>query len=1526
MPISRKLSLLVFLVLATLMVVVAPACAKVIHEKEASFKGSGAPSSPFGPILPSVAVDNTRHGPSAGDVYVAESNAFGVGNSLVDKFEANGKYAGVQITGATTPAASFAFGLHSGIAVDSSTGPNKGDLYVADTRHGVVDRFSESGAFQCQITGKKPVSAEEIAHECNGAAGSLVPGGGSITPGGVAVSSANGDLYVADDAHGVIDEFGSSGEYLTQITSSHLVSGGEMGPLALDSLGDLYVNVENSGEGGKVIEFDPAGHFVRQFSGGFAESLSVAVNPATNEVYVFENGQQLGQRIAEYEEGVLISVIPLSESLSFGLAVDAASGKLYATELSLATFEGSVSIFGPDVATPSATPLPPTSVSETSATLNGHLDPGAAHNGGLISACRFEWGATSAYGHTLPCQPGPYYAHPEDVSASITGLTRSSEYHFRVVAKNEHGETDSEDLVFAAAGPPVIDSEYSFVSGVDAALKARIDSFGFATTCQVQYVDEAGFQSSGYAKAVAVPCTRNLGSSFTEQLADVQLGGLKVDTTYHYRFIATSQVSTTTGADRTLHTFGIQSTSLGVISEAGEGHPYTQAGGHPYELRFGVEPTWTENVGGIRLQNRLTRQEELPTGNPRTVITKVPAGLIGDPQATPKCTPRDLFDEHCSGAAQVGSVSLVVTGEPEGFGSGKSGGFGKKEALYNLVPPRGVVAEFGFNILEHVSIYIRAGLRSGEDYGVIAESPDNTIVAGVQEILIHFWGVPADPSHDNERECALPGPLGGESPCTLNERVLKPFLRNPTSCVGALSAGVALDSWQAPGQFAERTVVMPAITGCENVPFSPSLAVAPTTNAADSASGLSFDLHLPQPDEVNGLAESDLKDTTVTFPAGVTVDPSSADGLAACSEAQVGFTGFKELNPGSEPGVKTPQFTPLPAQCPDASKLGTVEADSRLVDHPLTGSIYLARQGENPFGSLLAVYIAIYDPQTGVVVKLPGEIKANPETGQLSTTVTQIPQVPFEDFKINLFEGSRAALTTPATCGTFTTTSVMSPWSGGAPVSPSSGFEVTSGAGGGSCPVTPAQEPMVPSFSAGTFSPIAGTFSPLVVKFGREDGSQQLQSVDVTLPEGLLGKLAGIERCSQAGIEAAEHRKGLGEGRLEIEHASCSSGSEIGVVQVGVGSGAPFYVTGHAYLAGPYGGAPYSVVAIAPATAGPFDLGVVVVRSGLFIDPSSVRVTVKSDPFPQMLYGVPVDIRSVSVQATRPGFTLNPTSCEKMQVTGTITSTQGVVANVSSPFQVGGCNNLPFKPSFTASTNGSTSRQAGASLSVKVLSNPGDANVAKVDVQLPKQLPSRLTTLQKACTEAQFSANPAGCPAASRVAAATVHTPLLGSALTGPVYFVSHGGAKFPDLVMVLQAEGVTITLVGHTEINGGITYSRFEAVPDAPFTSFELEAPQGPNSILGANLPASANRSFCGQSLTMPTILTAQNGLVLRQQTQISVTGCAKARGLTRAQLLARALRTCGHRYRGASHARKRKVCERAAHKRYGAKSKHKK
>ena len=594
--------------------------------------------------------------------------------------------------------------------------------------------------------------------------------------------------------------------------------------------------------------------------------------------------------------------------------------------------------------------------------------------------------------------------------------------------------------------------------------------------------------------------------------------------------------------------------------------------------------------------------------------------------------------------------------------------------------------------------------------------------------------------------------------------------------------------------------------------------------------------------------------------------------------------------------------------CPDASKIANVEVKTPLLEKPLPGSLYLAQQFENPFHALLAGYIVIEDAERGIVAKLAGRFEVGGEEGagtglepgQIRASFDNNPELPVEDIKVTLFGGDRGTLTTPSTCGTYDTQSTLEPWShqpapgeeAGTPDAfPTSAFEITEGPGGGPCPKTPAEESNKPAFEAGTTTPTAGSFSPFVLRLSHEyDGSQPIHALDVTLPPGLTGKLAGIEKCPQTGIEQAQSREAEGDGNLEQEHPSCPSSSEVGTVTVGVGSGTPLYVHGHCYLAGPYDGAPFSLVFITPAVAGPFDLGAVVIRAGLYINPETAQVTVKST-IPTIVHGVPVQLRSLTASMTRPGFTLNPTSCEEMPITGTAFG-ESSQAPLFSLFKASGCSTLPFAPTLTASVTGTASKANGAGFYVKLTSpGIGQASIHKVDLTLPIALPSRLPTLQHACLAAVFQSNPAGCPESSVIGRATVHTPLLDGPLTGPAYIVSHGGAAFPDVEFVLQGEGVQLILDGQTQIvkepdGTEITHSKFETVPDSPFSTFETELPAGPHSILGAYASAKEPYNLCKANLAMPTEITAQNGAVIRQTTAITPTGCPPSVSIAKTQI----------------------------------------
>ena len=473
-----------------------------------------------------------------------------------------------------------------------------------------------------------------------------------------------------------------------------------------------------------------------------------------------------------------------------------------------------------------------------------------------------------------------------------------------------------------------------------------------------------------------------------------------------------------------------------------------------------------------------------------------------------------------------------------------------------------------------------------------------------------------------------------------------------------------------------------------------------------------------------------------------------------------------------------------PGNCPDASKLGTATLRTPLIDHSLEGQVYLGTPDCSPCsdadaaaGKLIHLYIEIDDPATGVVVKLPGSATADPATGQLTATFKDNPQFPFEDLQLHFKSGARAPLTTPAVCGTYNTTTELTPWS--APETedahPGSSFAVSSG-----CAPSAAQMPNNPAFSAGTASPIGGSYSPFVLKLSRENGSQAIKGLDLTLPPGLTGKLAGIPYCSEAQIAAARNHSGA----AEKAAPSCPAASEVGTVTIGAGSGNPFYVGGHAYLAGPYKGAPVSMAILTPALAGPFDLGTVVVRAGLYVDRETAAIHAVSDPLPAIERGVPFDIRSLALQLDRPRFTLNPTSCDPLAIAGQADSAAGSGAPVSTRFQVGGCSALPFKPKVAVRFSGPTHRGAHPGFRTVLTARAGDANPRRIAVTLPATELLDNRHIGSVCAPARFVS--ADCPASSVYGHAKVWTPLLSQPLEGPV-FLRTSDHKLPDLVASLH-------------------------------------------------------------------------------------------------------------------------------------------
>ena len=999
--------------------------------------------------------------------------------------------------------------------------------------------------------------------------------------------------------------------------------------------------------------------------------------------------------------------------------------------------------------------------------------------------------------------------------------------------------------------------------------------------------------------------------------------------------------------------FGLEQYEM--TNEAEGGGEEDRAGAHQLQTTFTVGLNEDADLQPPPGTTEVDKPEVAAAGGlPKNLHFKLPVGWIGNPQAIGHCTtgqflatenlPTGLKINECPQDSAVGVASVTIN-EPRIVGSTRF-----VVPLYNLEPHVGEPARFGFNIVEgNAPVFIDTSLRTGSDYGITVEANSITQTAGLLSSTVTVWGVPGAPAHDESRgwRCLAFSlqHTGSEGECLPSAQTRPPpFLSLPTSCEDPLLSEVLGDSWAAPGHEQEAKLASfqsPPLVGCEQLPFAGEIKVTPDGQQASRPTGLSVDVHVPQEGQLNGtgLAQSNIRAIRVTLPEGVTLNPSGADGLQACSEQQIGYLPGESHPPGelrftpTKPGSvdagaagEGAILEPGSNWCPDASKIGTVHIKTPLLPHELEGAVYLASPQnfrvfpqENPFESLLAMYIVAEDPETGSLVKLPGKVELGGEPGveglapgQIRSTFQDTPQLAFEDAKIDFFGGERAPLATPDHCGAYTTDASFTPWSGNAPVSSQSTFEITSGPNGSACP--PAALPFNATLASGTTNNNAGGFSDLTTTLSRPDGDQSIQSVTLHYPDGLSGLLSGVKLC----------------GENEANAGTCGEESKIGetIVSLGVG-GDPFTVTGgRVYITGPYEGAPFGLSIVNPAKAGPFDLQEgrpVVVRAKVEVDPVTAALTITTDPsgahsIPSILEGFPLQIQHVNVLVNRPGFTFNPTNCNPAEITGEIKSAEGASAQVKDPFQVTNCAVLKYTPTLAVTTAAKASKVNGASLHFKIAYPKGAMGsqswMKEMKFDIPKQLPARLTTIQKACLASTFEHNRAACPPASIIGHLVVHTPVLPVPLEGPLYFVSYGGAAFPDAVAVIKGYGVTIESHGHTFINGktGVTSATFESVPDVPFESIEVTVPSGPFSEFGANLPAKAKDDFCGQKLVMPIRFKAQNGLEITQNTPVGVTGCPKA--LTKAQKLAAALKACRHK-----HGKKRASCERAARKAYGAK-----
>jgi hypothetical protein len=1006
------------------------------------------------------------------------------------------------------------------------------------------------------------------------------------------------------------------------------------------------------------------------------------------------------------------------------------------------------------------------------------------------------------------------------------------------------------------------------------------ETSGQAVGCSVTPVRCSGELAAGETAVITIEVTVAEGVRPTTEpnVASVSGGGAPV--------VATTEQTVFTSEPSA---FGIQSFAFQAFE--GDGLPSTQAGGHPYTVATNLY--FTSNL----IPGLVEEVKARPVEEVKDVIVDLPSGFVGNPQTIPACPLYALLRNdsttECSNASRVGTVTFEAT--PRVFRASERPA-NETTAIYNMKPEPGFPAEFGFTYLGKAIYMYASSVRIGGQLRLRVTVPGIPTVETLGVTLMFFGD-----SREHFGEAGAGEHLGEADSGA-------PFFTNPEDCdARELSATIEVDTWLHPGYYhIKEATTYPQVTGCNLLQFQPALNVSPETTQADEPSGYRVTVDNPQNESPLTPATSELKEAVVTLPPGVSLSPAAADGLRACAatgpeginvgSGETGITGQDIGEPyateageghvgGGDPSSPYDDglYHTAPGHCPAASTVGTVEVTTPLLASPLEGHVYVAQPqcggggqppctegdaigGEHP---LFGVYLEVAG--SGSIVKLAGEASVNPTTGQITTRFRENPQIPFSSIVLHLNGGPRAPLANPQTCGTATASANFTAWSSletpdhqtlsPLTVPAFSPFGVDWNGAGEACP---AALPLTPAMTAETTNPAAGAFSPFVFTLSRGDRQQYLSQLSLTTPPGLLAMISSVPLCEEPQAAAG----------------SCSEASRIGTATVAAGSGShPYWVTGRVYLTGHYNGAPFGLSIVVPAQAGPFNLGDVVVRSAITVDPNTTAVTVTSTPLPQIIDGIPLRVQTVSVDVERPGFIFNPTNCGAKQISAAVTGAQGAIAHVSSPFAAAGCKSLPFSPSFTASTQSRTSRADGASLDVKVAYKSGQANIRSVAVTLPKQLPARLTTIQQACLAATFEANPATCPAGSLIGVVKASTPVLPGQLTGPAYLVSHGGAAFPDVVIILQGDGVRAELTGNINIAAKteVTSSTFASIPDAPVTSFEFNLPEGTHSALAINLPSKDKGNLCGIGLAMPTTITGQNGVVVKQSTKIAVSGCPK-------------------------------------------------
>jgi hypothetical protein len=831
----------------------------------------------------------------------------------------------------------------------------------------------------------------------------------------------------------------------------------------------------------------------------------------------------------------------------------------------------------------------------------------------------------------------------------------------------------------------------------------------------------------------------------------------------------------------------IQSFDFAVTEANGE--PSWQAGGHPDQVETSIGFAGLPGSGEPK--------------SPRSLIFDLPPGMIGNPLATPRCGGLEFLGGACPAESQIGYVRLVATGHVFGF------------PVFNLEPLPGAAGEFGFS--PERPIRLRLGVRAGKDYGLSIAIKNIPQLLPLENVDLVLWGVPTDSDHDPFRGSCLGPEAKPTGELCPSSALPRPLLTNPSNCLPTLEVELRVDSWQDPGVFQSATAANvgsggePAgIEGCEILNFRPSLAVSPTVRTPRAPTGLTVELRAPQPQNAHVPSESPLEDASVTLPEGVALSPPAAAGLGVCAASQI------RLGDESQP------------ECPDASKLGTMTIETPMIPEPLRGSIYLAQPGDNPFGSRFAIYgVAAAE---GVLIKLPGRIDPDPVTGQLHMRFEDLPQLPFTEVAINLFNGPRAPLVTPSRCGTYATDSELAAWGARRAVARSTTFELSSGC---------AEPTFGPSLSAGVVDPTAGSSSPLVLELQRGDRDAEFATaLSLELPPGLSASLAGTTFCPEEDL---------------VEGGSgCPGSSRLGRAMVAAGAGSkPLYLTGLVYLAGPYRGAPFSLAAVVPAVAGPFDLGTIVERMSVDVDPRSGRLTARADELPQIRDGVPLQLRSLALELDRRGFIRNPTSCEPTTIAGVASTGGGQSADLSQPFQVGGCRRLAFKPRLSLQVLSGAGRGAHPTLRAVLRARPREATLASATIGVPA---GELLDLRHVGSMCARAVAPEHCPASSRLGSARIWTPLLSDPLRGSIYLQAPSG-RLPRLLVDLHGDGFEFMLEGRVIISEGRLRIRLTGLPDMPLTRAELTLAGGRRGLLVNS------ESLCGAPRRAEASLTAHSG-----------------------------------------------------------------